>query len=413
MALLLRICFLSLVFWLSTLPAQAATTAGITWYYNEKVDRAHPGNFEILPNGNILYCRNSFHDPAVVELTPAGKEVWRYGPLPAAAARRLKNGHTLIADSGMPGPPRRPAVLEVDGRGRVIWRYEFPDRAEAPRYIEPLEGGRILVVTRNTLLYLVPPGQITWRYTAADLINLVSASCLPGGHILLVDAGLGGRGKVREIDARGKTVWEYRGEERFGGLQRPVAATRLRGGLTLIVDAGNNRLLVVSKDRKLESVNGWPQLGPVTLWSALPQAEDRIWLALSRYGQGQLVRYQGRLPKILLDGDNYFTLDLPLKTETAALFPARELFSALGATLDWDQAVSSLNIAYNSHNLSLQVGRLSAMLDRKPVRLQAPPVLSGGRLFIPPEVFSLLGGGRWDSKNQILYLERQKGERNP
>src|SRR5436305_648722 len=77
-----------------------------------------------LPNGHFLLHTG----PAtVVEMTPEKKVVWQYvsqpkegysGPVEIHAFQRLKNGLTMIAESGN----RR--IIEVDRRGRIV--HEIP-----------------------------------------------------------------------------------------------------------------------------------------------------------------------------------------------------------------------------------------------------------------------------------------------
>ncbi|MGB9826826.1 MAG: hypothetical protein ACPLRU_09135, partial [Desulfofundulus sp.] len=82
------------------LPAPAQEAAVVEVDYRDDITVNHPYYADQLPGGNLLLTRVGYQSPSVVEIAPDGREVWSYRGVQAAAARRLTNGNTLIADSG-------------------------------------------------------------------------------------------------------------------------------------------------------------------------------------------------------------------------------------------------------------------------------------------------------------------------
>jgi hypothetical protein len=174
----------------------------------------------VLPNGHFLLHMG----PAtVVEMTPEKKVVWQYvsrpkegysGPVEIHAFQRLKNGLTMIAESGN----RR--IIEVDRHGRIV--HEIPLTVDHPNS------------HRDTRL----------------------ARKLENGHYLVCHEG---DGVVREYDGSGKVVWSYAldlngrpetpGHDGHG--TNVFGAIRLRNGDTLIAGGNNNRVLEVTPAGKV------------------------------------------------------------------------------------------------------------------------------------------------------------------
>ena len=91
----------------------------------------------MLDNGNILY-----HDDwnVVKEIKLDGTEVWRYESSNVHAFTRMKNGNTMIAESG------KDRIIVVDKAGKII--SETPlgkDGRGKTRQAEVLENGNYLV----------------------------------------------------------------------------------------------------------------------------------------------------------------------------------------------------------------------------------------------------------------------------
>ncbi|NHM26918.1 hypothetical protein G7K71_07965 [Desulfofundulus sp. TPOSR] len=315
------------------LPA-AAQEAAVEVEYRDDITVNHPYYVEQLPGGNLLMTRVGHLSPAVVEVTPAGQEVWSYQGVQAAAARRLANGNTLIADSGAPGRPFVPRVIEVNPAGRVVWEYRLPSPARAPRYAQRLSGGNTLITLPYQIIEVTPDKRVVWSYgwgrpvppgTPGHLANPVQAVRLPNGHTLIVDQGFTG-GRVLEIDAKKQVVWQV-GDGTYGPppairkaapdatgnnedqngktivpgrdgatasttaatekvrLKRPTGAVRLPNGNTLIADAGTSTLLEVSPDRQIISSWSWrgalAGLPVMNQWLVTPLDQSRVIVPLT------------------------------------------------------------------------------------------------------------------------------------
>ncbi|MBE3586880.1 MAG: hypothetical protein IMW94_12170 [Thermoanaerobacter sp.] len=315
------------------LPA-AAQEAAVEVDYRDDITVNHPYYVEQLPGGNLLMTRVGHQSPAVVEVTPAGQEVWSYQGVQAAAARRLANGNTLIADSGAPGRPFVPRVIEVNPAGRVVWEYRLPSPARAPRYAQRLSGGNTLITLPYQIIEVTPDKRVVWSYgwgrpvppgTPGHLANPVQAVRLPNGHTLIVDQGFTG-GRVLELDAHKQVIWQVGdgtynpppvsqgvpGEAAGSGegrgdrqvlpgpagtapaadaaprpvrLKRPTGVLRLPNGNTLIADAGTSTLLEVAPDRRV--VNSWSWKGALAdlpvmnQWLAAPVDPFRVVVPLT------------------------------------------------------------------------------------------------------------------------------------
>lgn len=177
-------------------------------------------DIEMLPGGNLLLHTA----PAtIVEMTPQKQVVWEFvskpkegynGPVEIHAFQRLKNGLTMISESGN----RR--IIEVDKAGKIV--HEMPLTVDKPN------------AHRDTRM----------------------ARKLDNGHYLVCHEG---DGVVREYDPKGRVVWSYalelNGRERAPGHDghgtEVFGAIRLPNGNTLIAGGNNNRVLEVNREGKI------------------------------------------------------------------------------------------------------------------------------------------------------------------
>jgi hypothetical protein len=152
--------------------------------------------FNILPNGHVFYPHGGATRGAE-EIDHDHKVVWSYDS-PAGellGGERLANGNSLLGEGG---PPK---ALELDAGKSVV-------RAIDVTTTEPAAHGQIRHLHR-----------------------------LPSGNVLLA---LESEGVAREIDASGKTVWEYK------NVPRIHEALRLPNGNTLIGGGDSKRVLEVT-----------------------------------------------------------------------------------------------------------------------------------------------------------------------
>ncbi len=192
----------------------------VEWEVPNEAREIH--DIQMLPNGNVIY-QTSY--TTVVERNRDKQIVWQHESKPKAgydgkveihSYQRLKNGLTLIAESG------NTRLIEVDKDDKIV--HEVP-----------------LTVTKSN------------SHRDTRMVRK-----LDNGHYLVCQEG---EGKVREYDDQGKIVWEYalelnnrprsdghgvegHGVEVFG-------AIRLSNGNTMIAGGNNNRILEVTPAGKI------------------------------------------------------------------------------------------------------------------------------------------------------------------
>ena len=205
----------------------------VEWEFANKHD-VH--DLHMLANGNIL--THTSHT-TVVEISPKKAIVWKYEakPMPGKAGRvevhafqRLADGSTMVAEGG------NARIVEVGADGTILRAVPLtvpkPDAHRDMRMVRKLENGNYLVCHE-------------------------------------------GQGLVREYDAAGKTVWEYKldlaGRPRAPGHGveghgvEVYGAVRLANGHTLIAGGNNNRVIEVTTDGKIVWEVGQKELPGITL----------------------------------------------------------------------------------------------------------------------------------------------------
>lgn len=197
------------------------------------------------------------HANKVWEYDRQGKVLWELANLQCPIdAQVLPGGRVLVAELN------GHKVTERDRTGKVLWQKEI----NTPIACQRLANGQTFIGTNNRLMTVAVDGKETWSYTPEKDFFIHSVQRLASGHFIMVSmagacreidaqgkevrslplpiqggwSGIegtpGGRyllannsqGKVIEVDAQGKTVWEYS----LGGA---CYATRLPSGNTLVV----------------------------------------------------------------------------------------------------------------------------------------------------------------------------------
>lgn len=264
-------------------------------------DRPKPNTTDprlFLPPDHLLLA-----DPPrqrIVELDRKGRIIWQLQADRTQAdlqpllqwpvdALRLANENTLVIDR----VARR--VFEVTREGRPYW--EWP--ASAGRLLEPVriarsEWGETFVVDRL--------GHRIWRadangnplpgYGTGVPGQTDGLLCAPGdvqvltnGHLIVADTG---NHRVIEV-ADGRIVWQYGNQaakgpagdgDGDGELRHPRRAMRIEAGRTLIVDAGNHRLIIVDRQGRViwthDTLHGDARLAMDRPLAALRLGQDHV-----------------------------------------------------------------------------------------------------------------------------------------
>lgn len=201
-------------------------------------------DIQLLANGNLLLHTGT---ATVTEMTLKKEVVWSYEAKPKAeykgrievhAFQRLDDGNTLVAETGN----RR--LVEVNKQGKIV--------KEVPLTVKNPDPHRDTRMARK----------------------------LATGNYLVCHEG---DGCVREYDASGKVVWEYKldlnGRPRSGGHgpeghgTEVFGALRLPSGNTVIAGGNNNRVVEVNPDGKVVWSIDQKELPGITLaWVTTLQA---------------------------------------------------------------------------------------------------------------------------------------------
>lgn len=176
------------------------------------------------------------------EIDTDGKILWQFKPLSIAVIFQvLPNGNIVYAYGGKPT-----GVVEVNRKGETVWNYV----SKCPQVLgcERLENGNTLVAEQGPCqaVEVDPKGNVlhTTKLTTAEEHfhrQVRNVHKLKDGHILAAHEG---DGTIREYDADGKVVWEYKGVENTG------EALRLENGNTLIAGATTKRIFEVNPEGK-------------------------------------------------------------------------------------------------------------------------------------------------------------------
>jgi hypothetical protein len=183
-------------------------------------------DLHVLPSGNVL-LQSSWTE--VLEIDPATDAVvWRYDgakrsenrgkPMEIHAFQRLKDGRTMVAESG-PGQ-----IIELDGDQGVVHtmalKVSKPDAHRDTRLVRKLDSGNYLVCHEGdgVVREYSPEGKTVWEF-AVPLFGrkpagghgveafgnqCFSAIRLPNGNTLI---GTGNGHSVLEVTHAGQMIW--------------------------------------------------------------------------------------------------------------------------------------------------------------------------------------------------------------
>jgi len=211
-----------------------------------------PCDVERLASGNTLIADAGDEAGAgseVVEVTPAGEVVWRYGGdlRFAHAAKRLASGNTLIADT------TNDRVIEVTPTGEIVFTSDdwtggngtLSDGSHLcyPNDAHELENGKLLITDRNNdrAVEVSREGKVAWQL-AGRVERPHNADRLPNGNTIVCDSG----GEyIREFTPSLEIAWSY-GDGETSTLHWPRDADRLANGNTLITDSKNRRVIEIT-----------------------------------------------------------------------------------------------------------------------------------------------------------------------
>jgi hypothetical protein len=191
------------------------------------------------PSGTVQHHLMVLEYPGrLLEISPEGEKLWEHQtPSLTVMFNVLPNGHVFYPHGGSAR-----GAEEIDRDHHVVWSYDSP--------AQELLGGERLA-NGNSLLGEGGPAravELTPQKTVARSVPIATSEPaahgqvrhvhrLANGNVLLA---LESEGVAREVDASGKTVWQ------FAGVSRIHEAIRLPSGNTLIGGGDSKRVLEVT-----------------------------------------------------------------------------------------------------------------------------------------------------------------------
>lgn len=223
----------------------------LTWHYGFEMGQklARPAFVQECPHS--LLITDADHQ-RVIEVAKADKEILHsYGGSAALtlanprSARRLDNGHLLIADQ------RNKRLIELNPEGEPVWEFRNEELMTSPQYAEALPDGHVLFCDslQNRVTEIDRQGRIKWFFgaspsgrpisQAAKLFGPSFATRLADGNTLIADTR---HHRVLEVTRAGEVVWEYIGHARSSRIN-PSWVRRLDNGNTLISYFNHTRVI--------------------------------------------------------------------------------------------------------------------------------------------------------------------------
>ena len=227
----------------------------IVWQFEGLIN---PIDAERLAGNNTLITE--FGNHSVVEVTPAGDIVWRYGDGTAGSgadqlncptdAERLFSGNTLITDRN------NHRVIEITPAKEIVWQHgtgtagSGPGQLYNPMDAERLSNGNTLIADRlnNRVIVVNSDKEIVWQY---GITNPFDADRLSNNNTLIVEYT---NHRVIEVSPDKEIVWQYGTGTAGSGVNQlnyPEDAERLSDNNTLITDSLNHRAIEVTPAKQI------------------------------------------------------------------------------------------------------------------------------------------------------------------
>lgn len=167
--------------------------------------RAAPRDMQLIGNNRVLISHDAGYSEFDITTGKLVKEVASYTGI--ATARRLPNGHTLIAGVNLDGSTGV-VVLEIDDANKVAHKTVFP--GDYIRLLRETAQGTWLMMNNTMIREGDRDGKILHEWPVAGFKHAWKAVRLPNGHILSA-AGYGAF--FVELDADGKELRRFAEKE--------------------------------------------------------------------------------------------------------------------------------------------------------------------------------------------------------
>jgi HEAT repeats/PQQ-like domain len=205
-------------------------------------DLRTPIDAHALPTGRVLVAE--MEGNRVTERDRQGKVRWQFKVQRPVVCQRLANGNTYIGTNHK--------VFEVTPAGKEVFAYS-PEGSFYIHSSHRLANGHVVCLSMSGIVCEVNAAGKEVRslqLNQAGGRNWSGVEGLPGNRYLVADCA---KGDVFEVDAAGKTLWQFQ-------MANACYANRLPNGNTLV--AGGTKVVEVTKKGKVV----WTKNTATTLW---------------------------------------------------------------------------------------------------------------------------------------------------
>lgn len=113
------------------------------------------------------------------------------------------------------------------------------------------------------------------------------------------------------------------------------------------------------------------------------------------------------LVKVFIDREyQYFDEQPPIVKNNRTLVPMRQIFEALGATIDWDGKTNTITAKKNQTTVQLKVNSKSATINEKITQLDVPAYMQNNRTFVPLRFVAEAFNAKitWEDTTHIVFI---------
>ena len=178
----------------------------------------------VLPGNRVLIADNT----GVCERDFKGSVLWRLGGVGGASGcQRLPNGNTFVSTYN--------SVMEFGRDGRRLYHHNIP----GSNAIRKHRNGHIIYTTNQEIVEIDTAGKTVRKVPLPPHSMWVGIEDVPGDHFMVANSSTG---RVLEVDAAGKVVWE-------GNVRGACGVSKLPNGRVLV--AGPQRVVELDRGGKV------------------------------------------------------------------------------------------------------------------------------------------------------------------